>query len=229
MIDLHAHILFGVDDGAPTIEESIKMLESAAKSGIHSICLTPHVSPYRKGLSNKEEIIQTFKLLQEEIKTKNINISLFLGAEVDEHDAILSTLQAGNTLNDTKYVLIDFSRRDIDISEILYELRLYGYKVIIAHPERTRYFNIELLKHLKREGALLQVSSPNLTGKIYRTVCKRARLLLKENLIDVVASDAHSASDVSSMKNAFNYVKKKKGIKVAEKLFLENPAKIIGI
>lgn len=229
MIDLHAHILFGVDDGAPNIEESVKMLESAASAGIQSICLTPHVSPYRKGLGNKDEILKTFNILQEKIKEKNININLFLGAEVDEHDQILNTLQAGYTLNQTKYVLIDFSRRDIDISEIVYELRIHGYKVIIAHPERTRFFNIELLKQLKREGALLQVSSPNLTGKIYRTVCKRARLLLKEDMIDVIASDAHSAHDVLSMKNAFTYVKKKKGIKVAEKLFLENPAKIIGI
>jgi len=229
MIDLHAHILFGVDDGAPDLNESIKMLESAAKVGIHTVCLTPHVSPYRRNLSTQDEIQKAFEILKDKIKEQRIDISLFLGAEIDEHDSILKTLEHGHTLNNSKYVLIDFSRRDIDISEMVYELRIHGYKVIIAHPERTKFFNIELLKQLKREGALLQVSSPNLTGNIYRKVCKRARLLLKEDLIDVVASDAHSATDVSSMKSAYHYVVKKKGLKTADKLFIENPRKIIGI
>ena len=229
MIDLHAHILFGVDDGAPNINESLKMLESAAKAGIHTVCLTPHVSPYRRNLSTPEEIQKTYEILQEKIIEQQIDITLFLGAEIDEHESILKTLEDGHTLNNSKYVLIDFSRRDIDISEMVYELRIHGYKVIIAHPERTKFFNVELLRQLKREGALLQVSSPNLTGNIYRKVCKRARLLLKEDLIDVIASDAHSVTDVSSMKSAYRYVVKKKGIKTAEKLFSDNPRKIIGI
>ncbi|PKK98045.1 MAG: hypothetical protein CVV57_08935 [Tenericutes bacterium HGW-Tenericutes-2] len=229
MIDLHAHILFGVDDGAPDLNESIKMLESAANAGIHSVCLTPHVSPYRRNLSTQEEIQKAFEILKDKINEQHIDISLFLGAEIDEHESILKTLEHGHTLNNSKYVLVDFSRRDIDISEMVYELRIHGYKVVIAHPERTKFFNIELLKQLKREGALLQVSSPNLTGNIYRKVCKRARLLLKEDLIDVVASDAHSATDVSSMKSAYHYVVKKKGLRTAEKLFIENPRKIIGI
>lgn len=225
MIDLHTHILFDVDDGAKSIEESLLMLETAKDIGIHSVVLTPHVSKYRTYCKRSDEIYEKYELLKKQ--AKHLNINLYLGAEVDEDDHLVKTISTSCTINHSNYVLIDFSMRHADVSEVIYELRHYGYKVIIAHPERIMYLKYEDLVGLKKEGALLQVSSKHLVGLGDKKACKIARQLLKDDLIDLVSSDAHDVKTLLSMKKAFEYVLKKKGLIYANRIFVDNPFDII--
>ena len=152
MIDLHTHILFGVDDGAKTMDEAIDMLKKANEIGIHSVVLTPHVSLFRGYKTSFDMIKQHFEMLKLKISDIGLSLKLYLGAEIDEHDHLIDTLKKGYTFEGTHYVLIDFSMRESDVSEILYDLRHSGYKVIVAHPERIDYLSYQDLRQLKAEG-----------------------------------------------------------------------------
>lgn len=229
MVDLHTHILHGVDDGASTVDEAVNMLIKAHEIGINAIVLTPHVSLFR-GFKTSKELTEThFNMLKDKIKQLGLSLHLFLGAEIDEHDHLVKTIKQGYTLEGSTYVLIDFSMRRADVSEILYGLRHSGYKVIVAHPERISYLNFHDLKQLKAEGALMQVSSSHLLPWKFDRASRIAKRLLRQGLIDVVASDAHHMETLLTMKKSFAYVSKTMGNETAQTLFVDNPSKIIGI
>lgn len=228
MIDVHTHILFGVDDGAKTIEDSIEMIKKARDIGISHIVLTPHVSCYRSYASPKDLIMKHFDLLKEKVNHLGIQVALFLGAEIDCHDKLLDTVNQGFTLNETTFALIDVSIRETDVSELVYEMKVSGYQTIIAHPERTSYLSIEDLKWLKKEGALFQVSSKHIIGQGDKRAVRIARQMLKLGLVDCIASDAHNVNSMSSMKASYQYIEKKYGPHHAKRLFIENPLKMIG-
>ena len=228
MIDLHTHILHGVDDGASSLDEAVEMLKKAQSIGINAVVLTPHVSRFRGYQTSKDQIRIQFEHLKEKIKHIGLSLNLFLGAEIDEHDHLIHTIKQGYTIDGTTYVLIDFSMREADISDILYDLRHSGYKVIIAHPERIRYVNFQDLKNLKSEGALMQVSSSHLLPWRFDRASRIAKRLLKHGLVDFIASDAHHVDTLITMKESYSYVVKKMGQAYAKKCFVDNPAKIIG-
>jgi protein-tyrosine phosphatase len=227
VIDLHTHILFDVDDGAHSIEDSISMLKTASSIGIKHVVLTPHVSKYRPSKCSNSAILDRFEDLKKEVNQRGIEISLYLGAEIDEHDDLIETVKSGCNIHKSKYVLVDFTMRTTDISEVIYEMNLYGYKVIIAHPERIDYIDYETLISFKKEGALFQVSSNHLVYKHPKSAHKIAMKLLKDELIDIVSSDAHDMSTILSMKKAFDVVLKKKGKDYAQKVFVDFPKQIL--
>ncbi len=227
MIDLHTHILFDVDDGAHSIEDIINMLTSASSIGIKHVVLTPHVSKYRPSKCSKDMMIKRFDQLKAVINERGMDIELYLGAEIDEHDDLIETVKSGANIHQSKYVLIDFSMRTTDISEVIYEMNLYGYQVIIAHPERLDYLEYESLVELKKEGALFQVSSNHLVYKHPKKVHKIAMKLLKDELIDIVSSDAHDIDTILSMRKAYDVVLKKKGKAYADRVFVEFPKAIL--
>lgn len=228
MYDLHTHILFGVDDGAKTLDDALHLIEEAIRMGIKALVLTPHVSFYRSYKATQEMISKNYNSLKEEVSKRHLPIEILLGAEIDEHDHILSTLKQGHTLNGTSYVLVDFSMRESDIEDVLYDLRHSGYKVIIAHPERILYTRYHDLVQFKTDGALFQVSSAHLLPFKMDRASRLAKRLLKDDLIDLVASDVHHVDTYDTFKKSYHYVAKKKGEAYAEKLYVSNPAKIIG-
>ena len=117
--------------------------------------------------------------------------------------------------------------RTTDISEVIYEMNLYRYQVIIAHPERLDYLDYQSLVELKQEGALFQVSSNHLVYKHPKKVHKIAMKLLKDELIDIVSSDAHDMDTILSMRKAYDVVLKKKGKAYADRVFVEFPKAIL--
>lgn len=227
LVDLHTHILFDVDDGAHSIEDSISMLKTAHSIGIKQIVLTPHVSKYRPYACTNAIVTRRFNQLKTEAQNMGIDIELFLGAEIDEHDDLIETVRSGCNIHQSKYILVDFTMRTTDISEVIYEMGLYGYKVIIAHPERLDYLDYETLIHLKKEGALFQVSSKHLISKKHKRAHKIALKLLKDDLIDIVSSDAHDIHTILSMKEAYDFVLKKKGKDYTDQIFVNFPGYII--
>lgn len=230
MIDIHSHILFGVDDGCKTIEDSLSMIEASIKVGVTDLILTPHYSFRRNYTVSYNKVEENFIFLKEEVSKKGLKINLFLGSEIDETSDICTFIKKGmcHTMNNSKYVLLDFGTRKADIDDICYEFMVQGYKPIIAHPERYVYINgIEEIKKWKKTGALIQINASSLfsSGKVK----KQTMLLLKNKLVDIISSDTHrNIKTIDYFSKAFIYIEKKYGKDAAKRMFISKPQLIIG-
>lgn len=194
MFDIHTHILPNIDDGSSSIEDSIQMVLDLKEQGINSIILTPHFDIYQNRCNHNTNYIEEFNNFKKEIKKRNIDINLYLGNEIFYTPKVYKYLKEKKVfpLGNTNKVLIEFSFIDEikNIEDIIYEFKIEGYEVIIAHVERYDYASYKLIKSWKEQGALIQVNASSFyeTRKPKRLV----RKLLKNKLIDYIASDIHS-------------------------------------
>jgi protein-tyrosine phosphatase len=193
MIDIHCHLIPGVDDGSKSLEDSIKLIKKAVSIGITDIILTSHYGSQRGYIASHQELLDGYNKLVKEVKKQDILLNLYLGREIDATEDIEYLLKENKveTLNNTKYVLIDFGMEKSDIDEMCYNLVIAGYKPIIAHPERYRYSKTSDFAKWKETGALLQMNASSLFHNPSKEVNKKAKYLLKHNLIDILASDTH--------------------------------------
>lgn len=185
MIDMHTHILPNVDDGAKSIDISFKLLEEEIKEKITTVYLTPHQN---KNNLCKDNLIKQFNIFKEQ--ALNYPIELKLGSEVYYYEGFKRDLLDGKilTMDDSKYVLLEFSTRiEENIVDILYDLSLTGYKIILAHIERYPYLKCSDYDEIHKY-AKIQINSKSLLSKEYK---KQMKYLLKNDLIDFMASDCH--------------------------------------
>lgn len=229
MIDIHSHLLFGVDDGCETIEDSIELIQKAKEEGFTDLILTPHYS-FRRNYTTPYHIVeQTFNLLVEAVNNKGIKIRLFLGSEIDESKSIFDFLKnnVSHTLNNSNYVLVDFGEKMTDVDDICYELKLRGYKPIIAHPERYLYVKgIDTIKKWKDTGALIQINASSLYSD--SETRKKAQEFIKHNLVDYIATDVHrSKKSYDHYSKALKYLYKKLGNEAVENITRKNALDII--
>jgi protein-tyrosine phosphatase len=229
MIDIHSHILYGMDDGSPTQEESIKMLKRAQKLGITTIIATPH---YQENLFKLDDIIPHFLDVVE--KAWDIGITLKMGCEVYINPFIDKLVQDKKILllNRSGYILLELPYEAIPLYtfETIYKLQLQRISVIIAHPER----NINLLKDfslyvdLLERGCLMQVDAGSIAGAYGNVVEEFAKKLIKLKLVHFVASDAHCEKDyLEWYLKAYKKVSKWAGKEYTDKLFIYNPQLIL--
>jgi len=222
LIDIHNHTLFGVDDGAKTLDEALLMIDEAIKNNISHIVLTPH---YNKRSHSVNTVLKHFDELKNAVKDRPIE--LYLGREHKYYE--LEKNPVYYTMHDSKHVLIEFDTvLENPIEEICYSLSLKGYKPIVAHIERYHYLTKEDYMLIK-QYAELQINSNSVLGlSSVKKDNKIAKYLLKNKLADYVASDTH---DVTRRNNtlfqAYKRVKKKYGVQYANTLFKENAKKII--
>ena len=232
MVDIHCHILNGVDDGAKDDDMSIEMLRKAKEAGINQIVLTPH---YYRGRYDVEfeEVREEFVKLKMLAKVKRIDIEMYLGQEVYYTDKIVQYYEEGiiSTINETRYMLIEFSMVEFDIDEIvdqLYELRVRGIVPVIAHPERYRPFmkKPHLINKLIDEGCLFQLNARAITGGFDKDVKKLANTYLKNNIYSFIGSDAHrdKGSRSTEIKDVFQEIdaKTKRAFRRNGQALLEN-------
>ena len=197
MIDIHTHIIPFVDDGSSSLEDSLAMVKHEISIGVDTIICTPHHIKHRYEKS-VEEIKTNFNLLKTEVEKLNLPIKLLLGQEIcyTHREDTLSFLNEGKllTLNNSKYVLLEFSftREPEDITDIIYNFSIKGYKVIVAHVERYEWITLDKVLNLKNEGAIIQVNSGSIVGETTGHEKRFVKKLFKRNLVDIVASDIHS-------------------------------------
>ena len=224
MRDLHCHIMYGIDDGSETLEDSIKILKNANKNGITDIVLTPHYvnkSNYRCNNKDKKKILEE---LQRELEKENIKINLYLGNEIMLDTDIINLIKKKevSTINNTKYVLIEFPMRNEDqtAEKVVFDLIRSGYIPIIAHPERYEYFKDkpEKIDKFIELGALFQGNYLSLLGRYGDRAKKLLKRYLKERKIVILASDVHKPS------TDYNVKKAKKRLKwlLKDKKYLED-------
>lgn len=229
MIDIHTHILPGIDDGARDIEESLEMANIAVEDGITAVVATPHVMT---GVfdNKKDDIIRAVNNFNEILKENKIPLTVMPGAEVHLEPDLPQRMEKGEllSLNDSRYLLVELPGSFIPdyTAQLLYELQLQGITPIIAHPERNAGFihNTFRLQELVQKGAMAQVSSGSITGFFGSRVKKAAIHMVQEGMIQLLASDAHSSQGrVPVLSTAFKSVKQQFGKEFACQLVYENP------
>ena len=211
MVDIHTHIIPGVDDGSPNLETSIDMIKHEIDIGVDTIICTPH-HIFKRYEKSVEEIKRQFALLKAEVEKQNLPIKLYLGQEIcySHREDLISMLKEGKllTLNNTNRVLLEFSftREPEDILDIIYNLSVNGYQVIIAHVERYEWMTFDKVVALRNEGALIQINSNSYLGLTAWKEKRMTRKLIKKNLVDFVASDTHSFRP-STLDKSFKKIK----------------------
>jgi protein-tyrosine phosphatase len=233
MIDIHSHILPGVDDGARSIEESIKILQKAADAGVTTIVATPHVLEVPSG-NDWQRVRDAFNRVKQKIVQENIYIEIILGAELFISPELPQSIEENRELciNNGSYVLLELPMLEIPpfTMQTIFELLIKGIQPIIAHPER--YFEIQKddtkLSKLIKRGVLTQLNCGSLLGRYGKRVQKTARILLKHNLIHMIASDIHSIPDGSyPLSQGVNRAAGLIGTRKARQMVTSIPARVI--
>lgn len=234
MIDIHTHILPGLDDGATTIDDSLLMIRQAIDAGVDIICATPHILG---GVSRflQEKINHTFQLLVSKIEREELNVKLVLGSEIYVRQDTYSLSQFNFfSLNQTgKYVLLELPLGHVppNLDRLVHNLLLNGVTPIIAHPERSivEKNQLKAVEDLVRLGGLTQINAGSLLGHFGSAPRKAAEYLLERDLVQVMASDAHDpgARSIAILRQAFTEVCRSVGKTKGHELVMQNPSRIL--
>ena len=224
MIDFHNHIIFGVDDGAKDIQQSIKMLKEAEEAGITDVILTPHYMEEYYEVGAKA-IQKRIEIINQEKEKNNINVVLHQSNEIYITSDIVSLLKKKrvSTVAKSKYVLMEtpMMQEPMNFKQVIYDLKSNGYIPIIAHPERYAYVQEEpkIVYDLIQEGVLFQSNIGSIMGLYGSDAKKTLKKLLKHNMVHFLGSDSHRPDTV--------YPKLEKALKKIEKIVPEEDFKKI--
>jgi len=234
MIDLHTHLLPGIDDGAKSLEEAVQIIKRGKEIGITAICTTPHLSSgFTK--DRTEKIMENFLRLQERTSREKIGIQLYLGSEIDlrmNFDSI-KRLPFFFINQTQKYLFLELPIGEFPAftEKILFSLLIEGLSPILAHPERSlgKESDLERIEKLKDSGILIQLNAGSLIGDFGKKIQKEAKRLLQEDLVDFISSDTHDLNrrPITVMAEAFEKVKNDLGEEKGLMLFEKNPQKIL--
>ena len=232
MIDIHTHILPGIDDGAQNLKESLEILQALVDQGVTELVATPHII---SGVyENSHEIINKKIIeIRDLIREKQLNIVVHAGAEVYcEPDVINKVKKEDLALAQSNYVLIEtaLQRFPDNFEEILFNFQQEGFRPIIAHAERFSPFmnNIDHLLTIVNREIYVQMNSGSILGVFGNAVKDLALEMLNIGCVHVIASDAHGLKKRPIlMKEAYNFVASTYSEEIAEILFYENPKRIL--
>lgn len=212
MIDLHSHILHGLDDGPKTLEESVEMCLISFQDGVRTVVATPHTlngvyendrSAILAKVQELNKAIEKFGVQETSSAFRNphsaISLTVLPGADVYFSAELLTQIEEGKalTIGDLgKYLLLEFPVQGIPygVEEVLFQLMVRGITPIISHPERNLEIAFKTQRYFEmiRMGCLGQVTAMSLTGEFGGDVKRVAEKLLKARLVQIIASDAHS-------------------------------------
>lgn len=215
MIDMHTHILPGIDDGPKSMEESIKMIAKGIAEGIKTFVLTPHLIN-DSDWNRYSDIIAAFDSLNAECAQRGLNARLLLGSEAFLCESLPDKLKENKwgTINGKgSYVLIElpFTQLPVYAEDVLFNLLVNRYIPVIAHPERYLYIgkkNFKILEKWADNGILFQINTGSLNKRYGVEVKKNTKLLISENMAHCFGSDVHSVRDgffFEMIKNSFYY------------------------
>jgi protein-tyrosine phosphatase len=196
MIDLHCHLLPGIDDGPRDLRMTLAIAQLQVDAGVHTVAATSHVS---WDLPNDATTIaRGVAEVREALAAKGIPLEVVAGAEIDVHRAVelpdeqLRALALGSS----PWLLLEAPlQQGVPLEPVVYALVDRGHRILLAHPERSPILQRDpaALRRLVEAGTLTQVTAGSLTGRFGRTVQRYAQTLIEENLLHTVASDAHDA------------------------------------
>ncbi len=232
LFDMHNHILFGVDDGARNIDESLRMLQIAYDDGIRSVLCTPHFHP-KRGMAHFRDVKENFAQLQEAAAKHWNDLELYLGREVYfRHDVLEEEKDEKFLMAGTDIMLVEFSTSADEnyIKHAVTDLLFAGYQPIIAHVERyaCAVKNKNIVKDLRDLGAYIQINADSVLGKSGFAVKGAVKHFLKNGWVDFVSSDAHDINTRRPvLSECYAYVAKKYGEGYADTIFMENAKRVV--
>ena len=232
MIDVHAHILFGIDDGSKCLKDSLKMLKLASRNGVKAIFLTPHYIPESKYTCPTEVTNEVLEEIKKEFSGK---VELYLGNEIYINNDIeeLIANKEITPLGNSKYLLIELPvyNEYPGLEDYLFRLRDKGYKIIIAHPERYDYFKNDFDKILNmcKQGIYFQGNYMSLYDKYGKSTKKLFINILKHRCYSFMASDIHRPEQkyYKKVRDAKERIRSMTDKDYTERIFSKNAAKII--
>lgn len=204
-VDIHSHVLPGIDDGAKTIEDSKFLLENMIDFGFSKIITSPHTI---ENIWNNtpETISNTLEYTQENLRELTAKVELKAASEYIMDDYFVTLFENKNimTIKDN-YVLVEMSyiNPPIQLFDYIFKLQVAGYIPVLAHPERYVFYHADFSNYakLKKAGCYFQMNLLSATGYYGKEVAKMADKLLKENIIDFVGSDFHHKHHIASFSN----------------------------
>jgi protein-tyrosine phosphatase len=212
-VDVHSHLLPGIDDGSKSYEESVALIKELQKLGYQKLIVTPHVmSDYYK--NTKEGILKAMELLKDTIAVEGVDMELHAAAEyfADFHFMDLIERDELLTLKDNLVLFeLSYYNPPPNLNELVFKLQTGGYQPVLAHPERYGYWHKDFEKYeqLKDRGVLFQLNINSLSGQYSAAAKKVAEKLIMEDYIDLIGTDMHSMMNIpflhNSRKNKYLY------------------------
>lgn len=234
MIDIHAHILPGIDDGAVDFYDMLEMAQIAVESGVKGMVATPHCNIpglYRNYYS--EAYVELFQKAEAVLKQENIPLTLYAGMEVFLTEDVPKLLYEGKilTINGSHYMLseFDFDEDPDYVDNLLTSVSELGITPVIAHAERYKFVqrNLLMAAEWQKRGYVIQVNKGSIMGRFGRKEEETAFRLLDQNLVSAIASDAHGTkSRTPYMLDAYMAMAKEWPTEYLKILFEENPMRI---
>ena len=230
MVDIHHHLIFGVDDGSPDLPSSVAMVQMAAEDGVTHLVATPHANEqYAYDRVAHEGRLQQIR----EALPRSVAAKIQLGLGSDFHLDYDNTVNIGSVtmqfaINGGPYLLIELADTGIParIDEVLYQMRVAGLIPILTHPERnsTLQRSRGRLREWMKAEMLVQVTANSLTGQFGKTAERIAWELMDKQWVHFVSSDAHDLTRrTPRLSAAYEVVRKRMGAETAERLFVTNP------
>ena len=224
MIDLHCHLLPGVDDGSRSVEQSVRVLQAMQEGGVTAVCLTPHHSVGRLADGIPASHDQAFEALSAQAPSA---VRLVRGVELMLDRPVTAELleHPGLRIGTSRYILVEFTRLVAvpAITNALRQITQLGLVPLLAHPERYAGCRPSSVREWKAVGAVMQVDATTLL--MSRGRGQRARELLAHGLADIIAADNHG--DERMMGTAYRYLCEQDGEHQADLLARRNPAAIL--
>ena len=235
MIDIHTHILPGIDDGAESLDEAYEMALMAVRSGVKALVATPHSNQREDFLDDERKRQEkAFLKLEQILLQEKVPLKLYQGMEIWSSVDVVEKIKSGKliTLNQTPYALVEFAFDEEPwwIEAIIGELQGAGLVPVLAHPER--YFCVQdepnLLQEWRMQGALAQMNKGSILGRFGWEIERTAEILLRNHLFTCIASDAHHAYvRTTDMKELHYYLQRHYSLEEQNRLLRQNPLSIL--
>jgi protein-tyrosine phosphatase len=205
-VDMHSHILPGIDDGAQNVEESLFLIGKMINAGIKKIIATPHIMIdfYR---NTPETINGALEILRAELKQRNIDIEVEAAAEhyfdetFEKRVADKKVMTMGDNYVLFEYPFICAPQNAFQVVQLMVKL---GYKPILAHPERYTYMSVEEMANLRAWGCNIQLNTISLTGYYGKGIKQKAESMVDADIVDFISSDMHHPKHAAAFKDALN-------------------------
>ena len=235
MIDLHCHILPGVDDGPKNLDESLEMVRIFIKAGYRQLVATPHQVPGTTWMLSIEKIRNKLAELNNAIKTEGLELDVLPGMEIAFDPLIPGLLAKGQllTLGETSYVLIEtpFQQFPLGWEQVIFEMLSKGYFILMAHPERCAQLaaSPQMVNGLIASGVHLQVNWDSFLGYHGRSALRMADYLADSRYIHCLATDSHNPQErhAAHVKHAATKIQKLVGSENLQRIASENPQRIL--
>jgi protein-tyrosine phosphatase len=233
MIDLHSHILPGIDDGAPNLETALAMAQMAVDDGIRVMAATPHIMPglYDNDAQDIRSRVAAFNINLEEA---GIDLHVVVGCDAHIRPDFLNCVRDGTLLriNDSRYILFEPPHTTLPqrLEDLLFNVMMAGYVPVLTHPERLKWIeqHYSVFQSLVQAGVWMQITCGSLTGRFGSRPKYWAERMLAEGMVHILASDAHNlTSRPPLMSGAFTKAQSEVGLDEANNLVLVRPVNIL--